>query len=73
MLTEPAAKEMLAEFRSLRKKFAKLHDDGLSASLFERRGTGLFLAMREWEPIGFAALRRSQEMTAIGPGTKARR
>ena len=66
MLTEAAVKEMLDELRSLRKKFAKLHDNGLSASLSERRGTGLFLAMREWEPIGFATLRRSQEMAAIG-------
>ena len=65
MLTEAAVKEMLVELGSLRKTFAKLHDDGLSSSMSEKRGTGLFLAMREWEPIEFAKLRRSQEMVAI--------
>jgi transcriptional regulator with XRE-family HTH domain len=72
MLTEAAVKEMLAELRGLRKKFAKLHDDGLSASLSDRRGTGLFLAMREWEPIEFATLRRSQDIAVIGRSRKKR-
>jgi hypothetical protein len=65
-------KEMLAELRGLRKKFAKIHDDGLSASLSDRRGTGLFLAMREWEPIEFATLRRSQDIAVIGRSRKKR-
>ncbi|NTV10864.1 MAG: helix-turn-helix transcriptional regulator [Zoogloea sp.] len=59
MLTESAMTEMCAELRRLRKKFAALHDEGLAAPVGPRRGTGLFLAMREWEPIGFAQLRRT--------------
>lgn len=59
MLTDAAMAEMRAELRHLRKKFAALHDEGLSVPEGPRRGTGLFLAMREWEPMGFAELRRS--------------
>jgi len=58
MLTESAAQEMQSELRRLRKKFANLHDEGLSAPLSDRKGTGLLLAMREWEPQLFATLRR---------------
>ncbi|MBS1191832.1 MAG: Transcriptional regulator, family [Rhodocyclaceae bacterium] len=59
MLTEAAAQEVLTELRNLRRKFALFHDEGLAAPLARRHGTGLLLALREWEPAGFAALRRS--------------
>jgi transcriptional regulator with XRE-family HTH domain len=58
MLTASALAQMQAELRKLRARFAELHDEGLAAPLSERCGTGLFLALREWEPVGFASLRR---------------
>lgn len=58
MLTEGAVAEMRAELRRLREKFAALHDEGLAAPIGQRRGTGLLLAMREWEPRAFAEMRR---------------
>lgn len=61
MLTEAAAAELRAELRQLRNKFAALHDEGLAAPIGQRRGTGLLLAMREWEPRAFAELRRPPE------------
>lgn len=58
MFTESAMTQIHAELRKLRKKFAELHEQSLSAPLGERRGSGLFVAVREWEPAGFARLRR---------------
>jgi len=59
MLTESAAAKMLGELRKLRQKFAELHEESLAAPLSKRRGTGLLLAMREWEIAAFSAFRRS--------------
>ncbi|MES2105303.1 MAG: helix-turn-helix transcriptional regulator [Pseudomonadota bacterium] len=64
MLTEAAVAKMHAELRLLRQKFADLHEESLAAPLAKRRGTGLLLAMREWEPAAFAALRRPQARPA---------
>lgn len=58
MLTEAAISKMHAELRLLRQKFADLHEESLAAPLAKRRGTGLLLAIREWEPAAFSALRR---------------
>lgn len=58
MLTESARAKLQHELRQLRSRFAQLHDESLAAPLAQRRGTGLLLALREWEPAGFAALRR---------------
>jgi len=58
MLTPDAAARFQAELHRLRQKFAELHEESLAAPLAQRRGMGLLLAMREWEPAGFAALRR---------------
>ena len=58
MLTESAAAKMLSEVRKLRQKLAELHEESLSAPLAKRRGTGLLLALREWEIPTFTALRR---------------
>lgn len=58
MLTETALAQMQDELRRLRQKFATLHEESLSAPLARRYGIGLLLAMRRWEPAGFAALRR---------------
>ncbi len=50
--------ELKAEMESLRQELAALHAQALDVPLAARPGTGLLLAMREWEPPGFAALRR---------------
>jgi hypothetical protein len=58
MLTEPAIVKMKSELRQLRRKFAELHEESLASPLSKRRGCGLLLAMREWEPDEFTKLRR---------------
>lgn len=58
MFTDQALAQMLAELRQLRKKFAELHEESLSAPLSKRSGVGLLLAIRRWEPIEFKKLRR---------------
>jgi len=58
MLTESARAKLELELRQLRGRFAQLHEESLAAPLPQRRGTGLLLALREWEPAAFAALRR---------------
>lgn len=59
MLTGAAMTKMQAELRKLRQKFSELHEESLAAPLIMRRGTGMFLAMREWEPGAFVNLRRT--------------
>lgn len=59
MLTDTAADKMQAELRRLRLTFAELHEESLASPLRKRRGSGLLLAMREWEPAGFTKLRRT--------------
>jgi hypothetical protein len=58
MLTGPAQAECLMELRRLRAKLAALHAESANAPLSQRRGTGIVLAMREWEPRVFSAMRR---------------
>lgn len=58
MLTDAAVARLQAELRKLRQRFAELHEESLVAPLHKRRGTGLLLAMREWELGAFTALRR---------------
>ena len=58
MFTDQALAQILDELRRLRKKFAELHEESLSAPLSKRRGIGLLLAMRGWEPADFTKLRR---------------
>jgi transcriptional regulator with XRE-family HTH domain len=58
MLTESALAAMQVEVRRLRARFAELHEESLASPLPKRRGSGLLLALREWEPAGFTALRR---------------
>jgi len=58
MLTTEAKTQLQTQLRRLRRSFAGLHDESQHAPLGKRRGTGLLLAMREWEAPGFAALRR---------------
>lgn len=60
MLTESAIAKMQAEIRKLRLKFSELHEESLAAPLSKRRGTGMLLAMREWEIGSFTKLRRNK-------------
>lgn len=58
MFTDQALAQILEELRKLRQKFAELHEESLAAPLSKRRGLGLLLAMRGWEPEDFKKLRR---------------
>jgi transcriptional regulator with XRE-family HTH domain len=58
MLTEAAIEKMQAGLLHLRRTFAQLHEESLASPLAKRRGSGLLLAMREWEPASFTKLRR---------------
>ena len=58
MLTGPAQAQLVAELRRLRASFSALHDEGVAAPMAQRHGVGLLLALREWEPQAFSALRR---------------
>ena len=58
MLTDSAIAVMQTELRRLRARFAELHQESLASPLPKRRGSGLLLALREWEPAAFTALRR---------------
>ncbi len=58
MFTDQAIAQILDELRKLRQKFAELHEASLSAPLSKRRGLGLLMAMRGWEPEDFKKLRR---------------
>lgn len=58
MLTDQALAQIQDELRKLRRRFAELHEESLAAPLHKRRGTGLLFAMRNWEPLDFAKLRR---------------
>lgn len=60
MLTPQARRQFIAQLRKLRTQFASLHDESLQATIGERHGTAMLLAMREWEPPDFVHLRRPQ-------------
>lgn len=64
MLTPEARAQFMAQLEKLRRNFAALHDESQSAAIGERQGTGMLLALREWEPPDFARLRRSDSPTA---------
>ena len=59
MFTRAATEELHAHLRRLRTQFDELHRESLAQPLAQRHGTGLLLAVREWELSSFAALRRS--------------
>lgn len=58
MLTAAAQAQLAVELQRLRVRFSALHDEAVAVPLAQRHGVGLLLAMREWEPEAFAALRR---------------
>jgi transcriptional regulator with XRE-family HTH domain len=59
MLTRAAQVELKLELRRLRSKLVALHEQSIPASLKDKDGIGLILAMRRWEPIAFRRLRRA--------------
>jgi transcriptional regulator with XRE-family HTH domain len=65
MLTEAAIARIQGEIRKLRQRFAELHEESLSAPLAKRRGTGMLLALRDWELAAFTALRRVTQAARI--------
>ncbi|HLA35515.1 MAG TPA: helix-turn-helix domain-containing protein [Rhodocyclaceae bacterium] len=58
MLGDDAVALMQNEIRRLRKRFSDLHEEATALPFEQRHGTGVLLAMREWEPEEFARLRR---------------
>lgn len=58
MLTPMAQAELKSELRRLRRKLASLHEESVPASLDDKNGVGLSVAMRRWEPLAFRRLRR---------------
>jgi transcriptional regulator with XRE-family HTH domain len=58
MLTPAAQSELKLELRRLRAKLASLHEQSIPADITEKRGVGVLLALRRWEPIAFVRLRR---------------
>lgn len=58
MLSAAAAAEFRLELAKLRQKFAELHDKSANLPRTHKEGFGLLLALRAWEPAGFAALRK---------------
>lgn len=59
MLTPEARRQFMVQLRKLRNQFADFHEESVCASIGERQGTAMLLAMREWEPPDFVRLRRS--------------
>lgn len=58
MLTVDATAQLRKKLQRLQREFAELHEQSLHAAFEQRHGTGLLLALREWEPQGFEQLRR---------------
>lgn len=59
MFTEAAFAQLQPELQRLRRRFAELHEESLTAPLGRREGASLLLAARRsWEPPAFAKLRR---------------
>ncbi|MFM0174763.1 hypothetical protein PQR33_36160 [Paraburkholderia sediminicola] len=59
MLTGTAIAELQVELRRLRQRVGALHADSVAAPLRGKRGVGVLLALREWEPESFTARRRA--------------
>lgn len=58
MLDAEARAELRRELAQLRSRFAQLHERCIASPFAERRGVGLLLATRAWEPAIFARFRR---------------
>jgi len=72
MLTPAAIAKLQASLRRLRHDVVALHQESLTSPLGERHGIGVLLAEREWEPRGFATLRRTSRTTTKALTSKRR-
>jgi transcriptional regulator with XRE-family HTH domain len=59
LLTEPALAQLRVELRRLRTRMAALHEESMAAPLEQRRGIGVMVALRRWQPEAFKRLRRT--------------
>lgn len=66
LLTESGLAQLRLELRRLRARMAALHEESMAAPLEHRRGIGLMLALRRWEPQGFRRLRRAPARAVAG-------
>jgi len=73
MLTRAAVEQLQVQVRRLRVQFDELHRESLGQPLEERHGTGLLVAVREWELASFSALRRAPSPNVRTVRFKARR
>lgn len=65
MFTDAAFAEIQTELHQLRKRFAQLHEESLSAPLSQRSGASMLIALRRsWEPPMFARLRKNLDAKA---------
>lgn len=64
LVTEAALAQLRLELRRLRARIAALHEESMAAPLEQRRGIGVMLALRRWEPEGFKRLRRTPGIAA---------
>jgi transcriptional regulator with XRE-family HTH domain len=60
MLSLAAQTEIHHEMERLRRKIADLHQECKALPIGSKHGTGILLAMREWEPALFSGLRRNK-------------
>lgn len=58
MLSSAGQAEMQQELGRLRNKFAELHKEAIALPFDQKVGTGLLLALREWELEEFTRMRR---------------
>jgi transcriptional regulator with XRE-family HTH domain len=63
MLSMDALAQLKVELRRVRGTMATLHEESVRIPLSEKRGIGLLLAFRCWEPFGFRRLRRGFDAT----------
>ncbi|MBN3761215.1 helix-turn-helix transcriptional regulator [Burkholderia sp. Ac-20365] len=63
MLTQSAIAELQVELRRVRQRVGALHAESIGAPLSDKRGTGIVIAMREWEPESFTARRLADKKT----------
>ncbi len=64
LVTEAALAQLRLELRRLRARMAALHEESMAAPLAQRRGIGVVLALRRWEPEGFKRMRRTSTESA---------
>lgn len=53
LVTEAALAQLRLELGRLRARMAALHEESMAAPLEQRRGIGVVLALRRWDPEGF--------------------